>query len=130
LVTTDHLDDALSGDRDAAIRAEVTFGAGANSWRASDELRQRVFAAVSKTSAPIMLIHAANDYATQTPSLKSFPRELLDVSCKKRSQNKLNCSSTACTGHFVANAERSQRWARVSLYFSRRRAISCESRLA
>jgi carboxymethylenebutenolidase len=95
LVTTDHLDDALSGlqflktapgidpkriaivghsfggvitllsgERDAAIRAEVTFGAGANSWRAADELRQRVLAAVSKTSAPIMLIHAANDYDT------------------------------------------------------------------
>ena len=54
----------LSGDRDTSIRAEVTFGAGANSWRASDELRQRVFAAVSKTSAPIMLIQAANDYDT------------------------------------------------------------------
>jgi dienelactone hydrolase len=54
----------LSSDRDAAIRAEVTFGAGANSWRVSDELRQRVFAAVGKTSAPIMLIHAANDYDT------------------------------------------------------------------
>jgi len=54
----------LSGDRDRSIRAEVTFGAGANSWRASDELRQRVFAAVSKTSAPIMLIQAANDYDT------------------------------------------------------------------
>jgi dipeptidyl aminopeptidase/acylaminoacyl peptidase len=83
LVTTDHLDDALSGlrfletapgidpkriaivghsfggvitllsgERDASIRAEVTFGAGANSWRVSDELRQRVFAAVSKTWPP------------------------------------------------------------------------------
>jgi carboxymethylenebutenolidase len=95
LVTTDHLEDALSGlqflktapgidpkriavvghsfggvitllsgERDPAIRAEVTFGAGANSWRAADELRPRVLAAVSKTSAPIMLIHAANDYDT------------------------------------------------------------------
>jgi dienelactone hydrolase len=95
LVTTDHLDDALSGlqflktapgidprriaivghsfggvitllsgERDAAVRAEVTFGAGANSWRTADQLRQRVLAAVSKTSAPIMLIHAANDYDT------------------------------------------------------------------
>lgn len=54
----------LSGERDAAIRAEVTFGAGANSWRLSEELRQRIFAAVGKTSAPIMLIHAANDYDT------------------------------------------------------------------
>jgi carboxymethylenebutenolidase len=54
----------LSGERDAAIRAEVTFGAGANSWRASDELRRRITTAVEKTSAPIMLIHAANDYDT------------------------------------------------------------------
>jgi len=54
----------LSGERDASVRAEVTFGAGANSWRQSADLRQRVLAAVGKTSAPILLIHAANDYDT------------------------------------------------------------------
>ena len=54
----------LSGERDTTLRAEVTFGAGANSWKASQELRQRIFSAVGKTSAPIMLIHAANDYDT------------------------------------------------------------------
>jgi carboxymethylenebutenolidase len=54
----------LSGGRDAAIRAEVTFGAGANSWKVSEELRQRVFVAVDHTSAPIMLVQAANDYDT------------------------------------------------------------------
>jgi dienelactone hydrolase len=54
----------LSGARDDAIRAEVTFGAGANSWRLSRELREHVFAAIGKTSAPIMLIQAANDYDT------------------------------------------------------------------
>ena len=54
----------LSDDHDATIRAEVTFGAGANSWRLSQELRLRVLASVDKTSAPIMLIHAANDYDT------------------------------------------------------------------
>ena len=54
----------LSGERDATIRAEVTFGAGANSWKSSEELRQRLFAAVGRTSAPIMLIHAANDFDT------------------------------------------------------------------
>jgi len=58
----------LSGERDSTIRAEVTFGAGANSWKTSEELRRRVFAAVGKTSAPIMLIHAANDYDT-TPGI-------------------------------------------------------------
>lgn len=54
----------LSGERDQAIRAEVTFGAGANSWRSCQELRQRVLAALSKTSAPVLLLHAANDYDT------------------------------------------------------------------
>jgi len=54
----------LSGEDNAAVRAEVTFGAGANSWRTSLELRQRLLTAVGKTSAPIMLIHAANDYDT------------------------------------------------------------------
>jgi dienelactone hydrolase len=54
----------LSGEHDSSIRAEVTFGAGANSWRVSQPLRERVLAAVHKTSAPIMLVQAANDYDT------------------------------------------------------------------
>ncbi len=54
----------LSGETDSAIRAEVTFGAGANSWKLSQELRERTLKAVDRTSAPIMLIHAANDYDT------------------------------------------------------------------
>jgi dienelactone hydrolase len=54
----------LSGDHDSTIRAEVTFGAGAKAWRASQELRQRTLASVDKTSAPIMLLYAANDYDT------------------------------------------------------------------
>ena len=64
----------LSGDHDAAIRAEVTFAAGANSWRASQQLRQRILASVDQTSAPIMLVHAANDYDT-TPG-KDIAAEL------------------------------------------------------
>jgi dienelactone hydrolase len=57
----------LSGERVAVVRAEVTFGAGANSWRVSSELRDRMLAAVRKSSAPTMLIQAENDYDT-TPS--------------------------------------------------------------
>ena len=52
----------LSGDHDATIRAEVTFAAGANSWRLSQPLRERILASVNKTSAPVMLLHAINDY--------------------------------------------------------------------
>lgn len=54
----------LAADRDPGVRAAVTFAAAANSWDTSPELRSRLTAAVSNTSAPIMLIHAANDYDT------------------------------------------------------------------
>lgn len=54
----------LAAERDGAVRAVVTFGAAANSWERSPELRERLLTAVRKTSAPIMLIHAANDYST------------------------------------------------------------------
>jgi carboxymethylenebutenolidase len=64
----------LSGDHDSTIRAEVAFAAGANSWRASEELRGRTLAAVGKTAAPIMLVYAANDYDT-TPG-KDISTEL------------------------------------------------------
>ena len=64
----------LSGDHDNTIRAEVAFAAGANSWHASKELRERTFAAVRKTTAPIMLVYAANDFDT-TPG-KDISAEL------------------------------------------------------
>jgi len=64
----------LSGDHDSTIRAEVAFAAGANSWRASQELRDRTLAAVGKTAAPVMLVYAANDYDT-TPG-KDISAEL------------------------------------------------------
>lgn len=54
----------LAAERDGAVRAVVTFGAAANSWARSPELRERLLMAVGKTSAPVMLIHAANDYST------------------------------------------------------------------
>jgi dienelactone hydrolase len=54
----------LAAERDNTIRAAVTFGAAANSWEHSPELRKRLLAAAEKTAAPIMLIQAANDYST------------------------------------------------------------------
>jgi carboxymethylenebutenolidase len=64
----------LSGDHDSTIRAEVAFAAGANSWQASQELRDRTLAAVGKTAAHVMLVYAANDYDT-TPG-KDISAEL------------------------------------------------------
>lgn len=64
----------LSGDHDSSIRAEVAFAPGAFSWHASEELRERVLAAVGKTAAPMFLVYAANDVDT-TPG-KDISAEL------------------------------------------------------
>ena len=54
----------LAAERDNTLRAAVAFAAAANSWEQSSELRERLLTAVNKATAPIMLIHAANDYST------------------------------------------------------------------
>lgn len=54
----------LAAERDSSVRAAVTFGAAAASWKNSSEIRERLLAAVRKTNSPIMLVHAANDYST------------------------------------------------------------------
>jgi dipeptidyl aminopeptidase/acylaminoacyl peptidase len=54
----------LAAERDDTLRAAVAFAAAANSWERSSELRERLLTAVNKATAPIMLIHAANDYST------------------------------------------------------------------
>ena len=54
----------LAAERDKSLRAAVTFGAAANSWAKSPELRGRLLTAVDNLTMPVMLIHAANDYDT------------------------------------------------------------------
>jgi carboxymethylenebutenolidase len=54
----------LAAERDNTVRAAVTFAAAADSWQRSPELRERLRAAVDRTTAPIMLVQAANDYST------------------------------------------------------------------
>jgi carboxymethylenebutenolidase len=52
----------LAADRDKTVRATVTFGAAANSWERSPELRERLISAIHNTNAAIMLTHAENDF--------------------------------------------------------------------
>ena len=54
----------LAAERDKTIRAVVTFGAAADSWERSPELRERLTNAVRLTHAAIMLTHAENDFGT------------------------------------------------------------------
>jgi dipeptidyl aminopeptidase/acylaminoacyl peptidase len=54
----------LAAERDNTLRAAVAFAAAGNSWERSSQLRKRLLTAVNRATAPIMLIHAANDYST------------------------------------------------------------------
>ena len=54
----------LAAERDNTVRAAIAFAAAANSWEHSSELRDRLLAAADKTTTPIMLIQASNDYST------------------------------------------------------------------
>jgi len=53
----------LLAERQASIRAIVTFGAGGYSWDRSAQLRERLTAAVGRMSAAAFFIHAQNDYS-------------------------------------------------------------------
>lgn len=55
----------MDAGRDNGLRAVVTFGAAANSWTKSADVRKILLEAVNNSKAPIMLIHAANDYDTK-----------------------------------------------------------------
>jgi carboxymethylenebutenolidase len=63
----------LEAERDPTVRAAVTFGAAANSWDSSAEIRARLLEAVDKITVPVLLMHAANDYSV-TPG-KSMAAE-------------------------------------------------------
>lgn len=54
----------LAAERDSSLRAAVTFGAAATSWEGSSEIRELLLTAVRKTTVPVLLLHAANDYST------------------------------------------------------------------
>jgi dienelactone hydrolase len=58
----------LAAERDKGARTIVTFGAAANSWQTSPQLRALLLNAVGNTNASVMLIHAANDYDTAAGS--------------------------------------------------------------
>lgn len=68
----------LEASRDRTVRAAVTFGAAAASWDGSPEFRDRMIGALRTLFAPVMLIHAANDYSLSPSS--AIERELSRLS--------------------------------------------------
>jgi dienelactone hydrolase len=54
----------LVAERDPGLKAVVVFSAAGYSWNQSPLLRSRLISAVKNIKAPIMIIHAQNDYST------------------------------------------------------------------
>jgi carboxymethylenebutenolidase len=55
----------LLAEHEPSLKSVVVFGAAAKSWDLSPRLRIRLTDAVKNISAPIMIIHAENDYSTK-----------------------------------------------------------------
>jgi acetamidase/formamidase/dienelactone hydrolase len=47
------------------VRATVLFGAAAASWERSPGLQRRLIEAVRRTTTPVLIVHAANDYSIE-----------------------------------------------------------------
>jgi dienelactone hydrolase len=54
----------LLAAREASVRAAVVFAGAAYSWDRSPVLRARLREAVGRTAAPVLFVHAENDYTT------------------------------------------------------------------
>jgi hypothetical protein len=50
-------------ERDSAVGAVVDFAGAAGSWERSPPLRERLFGAVRRASAPVFFVFAENDYS-------------------------------------------------------------------
>ena len=55
----------LEAARDPSLRAVVAFAPAAASWEGSPLLQHRLVRAAAMINAPVLIIHAANDYSTQ-----------------------------------------------------------------
>jgi carboxymethylenebutenolidase len=54
----------MVAENDPGLKAVVVFSAAGYSWNLSPKLRMRLISAVKRIKAPIMIIHAKNDYST------------------------------------------------------------------
>lgn len=65
----------FAAERDRTIRAAVAFAPAAQRWEGSVQLRERLVAAARSAEAPVLLIHAANDYSTKPAQAMAAERE-------------------------------------------------------
>ena len=79
------------------VRAVLLFGSTARSWDRSPALRARLLAAARTTGAPVLFIHAANDYSTSPGTVLAAQRQKLGLPQRLRIYPAFG--STASEGH-------------------------------
>jgi dienelactone hydrolase len=87
----------LMAEREPQLRAVVVFSAAGFSWEHSPSLQSRLLAAVEHATAPIFLIHAANDYSTA--SGRALAARLDELGKPHRLKIYPPCGETADDGH-------------------------------
>jgi dienelactone hydrolase len=87
----------LMAEREPQLRAVVVFSAAGFSWEHSPSLQSRLLAAVEHATAPIFLIHAANDYSTA--SGRALAARLDGLGKPHRLKIYPPCGETADDGH-------------------------------
>ncbi len=71
----------LEAERDPTVRAVITFGAAANSWNKSAEIRSSMLSTIGAVAAPVLIMHAANDYSTAPGLALAEERARLSKPC-------------------------------------------------
>jgi dienelactone hydrolase len=87
----------LLAAREPTVRAVVLFASTARSWERSPDLRARLRAAARTTGAPVLFMHAANDYSTTPGTVLAAERQKLGLPQRLRIYPAFG--STASEGH-------------------------------
>jgi dienelactone hydrolase len=87
----------LVAARQPDVRAVVLFASTSRSWGRSADLRERLRAAARTTRAPVLFMHAANDYSTAPGRVLAAERRKLGL--PQRLQIYPSFGSTASEGH-------------------------------
>jgi dienelactone hydrolase len=97
----------LMAERDSSLRAAVVFSATGYSWDRSQQLRERLLAAVDHLAMPVFFIHAANDYSVH--SGKDLAKEMTRLGKTVRVKIYPPVGRTADDGHDFVHT-RIQEW--------------------
>jgi dienelactone hydrolase len=88
-------------ERDSAVKAAIDFAGAAGSWDVSPDLRDRLLEAVRIIPAPVLFIHALNDYSVAPGN--ALAAEMTRLGKPNRLIIYPSFGSTASEGHNIVD---------------------------